>query len=244
MTSIHVYATPEEAFGAVAEFIAEASKAAVERSGRFTIALSGGNTTRAVYRLLARPPFLNQIAWNRWRVFWGDERNVPPDHADSNYRMAREALLNHAPIPVPQVHRFLMEQGAETAANAMEAVLGEVFADTPPSLDLILLGVGDDGHTASLFPGTDALREQERLVVSNHVPQLHADRVTFTLPLINAANAVAFVVTGAAKSSALKDVLTPTPGTPALPASVVKPTSGTLDWFLTADAASQLNGAA
>jgi 6-phosphogluconolactonase len=218
------------------------SDAAVKRSGRFTISLSGGNTTQSVYKLLAEPPLRDRVHWDRWQVFWGDERNAPPDHEDSNYRMASEALLNHVPIPASQVHRFLTEQGTEKAADALEAELHETFSEMIPSFDLILLGIGDDGHTASLFPGTEALEEEKRLVIPNRVPQLNTDRVTFSLPLINAAKSIAFVVTGQSKAQVLKQILEPDPGGPTLPAALVQPTSDTLDWFLTADAASLLSG--
>lgn len=241
MPSIQVFATPEEASQAVAEFIAIKSAAAVEQQGRFTISLSGGNTTRSVYKLLAEPPLRDRIDWEHWHVFWGDERSVHLEHEDSNYRMASEALLNHVPIPASQVHRFLTEQGTEKAAASLEAALSGTFSKPIPSFDLILLGVGDDGHTASLFPGTEALREEKRLVVPNRVPQLNTARVTFSMPLINAAKSIAFVVTGHSKAQALKRILVPDSASPTLPAALVRPTSGTLDWFLTADAASLLS---
>jgi 6-phosphogluconolactonase len=240
MPSIQVFATPEEASQAVAEFIAIKSDAAVKRSGRFTISLSGGNTTRSVYKLLAEPPLRDRIPWGHWHVFWGDERSVPLDHEDSNYHMASEALLNHVPIPAAQIHRFLTEQGTEKAAASLEADLQEAFPEPQPSFHLILLGVGDDGHTASIFPGTEALQEEDRLVISNRVPQLNTDRVTFSLPLINAAKSIAFVVTGESKALVLKQILEPGSGVATLPAAMVRPTSGTLDWFLTSDAASFL----
>ena len=180
--------------------------------GRFSIALSGGSTPRRLYQILASAPHVGSISWDRWQVFWGDERCVPPDHGDSNYRMARQALLDHVPIPPPQVHRIRGEVAPETAAGEYENEIGLVFQSTVASFDLILLGIGDDGHIASLFPGTEALKEDARLVVPNRAPHLQTQRVTFTLPLINSARAVAFLGTDGSKAKVNSHLCSSPPG--------------------------------
>ena len=237
---LHILPGPEEATQALAEFVVAIARERVEADGRFAIALSGGSTPRRLYELLASPPCIERVAWGRWHVFWGDERCVEPDHPDSNYLMARESFLDHVPIPGDQVHRIRGETSPQSAAEEYEVLLRQVLQGTTPVLDLILLGIGDDAHTASLFSNTGALRETERLVVANWAPHLQAHRITFTLPLINAAGAIAFLVTDESKAGVLRQVLKPANDQPTLPASLVCPAPGTVHWFLTAAAASQL----
>jgi len=221
MPELHISPTAKETARDAATFVALLAEKRVREDGRFAISLSGGSTPRRLYQLLASPAYAEGMAWDRWHIFWGDERCVPPEHTDSNYRLAKEALLDRAPIPPESIHRIRAELA-------------------PPVFDLILLGMGDDGHTASLFPGTDALGEQSRLVVANWVPHLDAHRITFTLPLINAASTVAFLVTERTKAGMLKQVLESVPGRPLPPAGLVGPNSGAVHWFLTRGAASQL----
>ncbi len=240
MAELHVLPTAEEAAQAKAQFVAALAKECSSSHGRFTIALSGGSTPRRFYKILASSPYSQEMAWDRWQVFWSDERCVPPGHQDSNYRMAREELLDHVAIPVENVHRMRGEDGPDEAAQAYEAVVREVFQSPAPSFDLILLGIGDDGHTASLFPGTLALGEQDRLVVDNWAPELQVSRITFTLPLINAAKVVAFLDTDETKAGVLRQVLEPTPGEDMPPAGLVLPSPGVVHWFLTVEAAGQL----
>ena len=235
---LHVLPTPNEVARTAAEFVAIA--AAETPGGRFTIALAGGATPRRLYQLLASSPWVERIAWSRWHVFWGDERCVPPEHPDSNYRMAREALLDHVPLTAGQLHPMRGEAAPQEAAEGYEGELRRVFQTPVPAFDLILLGLGEDGHTASLFPGTAALREEGRLVVANWAPQLEAHRLTFTLPLINAARRVAFLVADAAKAQALRRVLAPASTDQPPPAAMVRPTSGVLHWFVTSQAAACL----
>jgi 6-phosphogluconolactonase len=232
----HILPGPEEAVLALAEFIVALSRERIEADGRFTIALSGGSTPRCLYEVLASPPRLESVAWGRWHVFWGDERCVPPDHQDSNYRVARESLLGRVPIPKDQVHRMQGEANPQSAAEEYEGLLRRVLQGTTPVLDLILLGIGEDGHTASLFSDTDALLEKERLVVANRAPHFQAHRITVTIPLINAARAIAFLVTDESKAGVLRQVLKPASNEPPLPASLVRPAPGTVHWFLTAAA--------
>ena len=237
MPELHVLPTTEEAAQAKAQFVAALARECTAAQGRFNIALSGGSTPRRLYEVLASPPYSKEMAWDRWQMFWSDERCVPADHEDSNYRMAREELLDHVAIPDTNVHRMRGDDDPHEAAQAYEAVVREVVQSQAPSFDLILLGIGDDGHTASLFPGTEALGEQDRLVVDNWVPDLQVHRITFTLPLINAAKVVAFLDTDETKAGVLRQVLEPAPGEDMPPAGLVRPSPGVVHWFLTKQAA-------
>jgi 6-phosphogluconolactonase len=229
---------------AAAEEVVAAAVRAVAARGRFTLALSGGSTPRRLYALLADPaaPFRARVPWAQTDVFFGDERPVPPDHPDSNYRMAREALLAH--VPVASVHRIRGEDPA--AAEAYEGELRAFFAvppgGAPPRLDLVLLGLGPDGHTASLFPGSEALDETVRWVRSPVVARLGTRRTTLTLPVLDRARAVLFLVAGADKAPALAQVLAPAPGAAPLPAARVRPDGGTVSWLVDRAAASGLGG--
>ena len=157
---LHVHATPEEAFESVAQLVCSLSAGSIAARGRFTVALGGGSTPAALYRLLASSPLADDVDWSRWHVFWGDERCVPPDHPDSNFGMARRTLLDHVPIPPSQVYRMVGEDPPQQAAADYALALADALAPDG-RLDLALLGIGDDGHTASLFPGTAALEERE-----------------------------------------------------------------------------------
>ena len=240
LAELQVLPTVEALSQAAARFIAELARERIQAQGRFTIALSGGSTPHHLYQVLASPEYAQSIAWDRWHVFWSDERCVPPDHKDSNYRMAREALLDHVPLPPNQVHRMRGEATPQDAAEEYEKELRQLFQPSEPVLDLVLLGIGEDGHTASLFPGTDALREERRLVVANRVAQINTHRITFTLPLINMANAIAFLVSGAPKAQALRQVVEPGSNEDPLPAGLVRPGTGSVHWFLDNDASSRL----
>jgi 6-phosphogluconolactonase len=230
---------------AASEFFLRAIDA-VNATGRFTVALSGGSTPRGLYRLLATDPaWRDQLPWQNMHFFWGDERHVPPEHADSNFRMANEALLSVAPVPAANVHRMHGEAAnAADAAREYEDELHEAFglkAGEVPRFDLILLGLGPEGHTASLFPGTRALTENERLVVSNWVGKLFADRITLTPPVLNNAACVMFIVSGPDKATALKGILEGPYEPDQLPAQLVNPTSGRLVWLLDRAAAQDLD---
>ena len=240
MAELHVHQTTEEAARGEAQFVADLAKECSTSHDQFTIALSGGSTPRRLYQVLASPPYSKEMAWDRWQVFWSDERCVPPGHQDSNYRMAKEELLDHVAIPDTNVHRMRGEDDPNEASQAYEAVVREVFQSAVPTFDLILLGLGDDGHTASLFPGTPALGEQDRLVVDNWVPDLQVHRITFTLPLINAAKTVAFLDTDETKAGVLRQVLEPASGEELPPAGLVQPSRGVVHWFLTTAAAGRL----
>ena len=240
MPDLHILPTSDDVAREAAEFVAELAERRTHTQDFFTVALAGGSTPSNLYQLLGSPPYTGRIDWDRWQVFWGDERCVPPDHRDSNYRMAREALLDRVPIPADRIHRMKGEAAPHDAAEEYEQELLDVFRSGRPVFDLILLGIGEDGHTASLFPGTDALDEKRRQVVANWVPHLRAYRVTFTLPLINDAGTVAFLVTEESKAGVLGEVLQYPSRVPEPPSALVCPVSGRVHWFLTRAAASRL----
>jgi len=223
-----------------AEWIVAWARQAIDERGRFTIALAGGSTPQATYQQLASPPHRDGIDWSQVHVFWGDERCVPPDSADSNYGMAHEALLSRVPIPDRNVHRMQGELPAERAAQAYVEELRRFFGTPWPHFDLVLLGMGTDGHTASLFPGSPVLDEGERCVVA--VTADYQDRpvcrVTLTPVAINAARVVMFLVTGQQKAAMVQQALEGPPGR--LPAQRIQPDDGDLYWLLDAAAGSQL----
>ena len=202
--SVQVYETPEGLAEAAARAFVERSAEAVSERGRFAVALAGGSTPKATYEVLARD-HAEAVNWPNVHAFFGDERTVPPDHEESNYRMAREALLDH--VPIGSVHRMRGELPPEEAAASYERELKEFFGEAPPALDLVMLGIGEDGHTASLFPETSALEVAVRLVVANPVPKLETTRLTLTAPVLNAAREVLFLVAGGGKAGALAEIL-------------------------------------
>ena len=234
-----VYETPEElAEAAAREFVVRA-EGAIDALGRFAVVLAGGSTPKATYETLARD-YPGELDWGRVHVFFGDERTVPPDHEDSNYRMAHEVLLSR--VPVGGVHRMRGELPPAEAAAAYEKALREYFGpEGVPALDLILLGLGEDGHTASLFPETSALDVTDRWVVANPVLKLETTRLTLTAPAINAAKAVSFLVAGEGKAEALKEVLQGDADPRAYPAKFVRPAGGDLTWMVDQAAASLLD---
>lgn len=241
---IRVLTTPQELFAAAAEEVVRLANQAVTERGRFTIALSGGSTPKSLYNLLATNA-RTTLPWDRIDFFWSDERHVPPSDPESNYHMADEAMLSKVPVPPGNVYRVLAENpDAAAAAAAYEATMRKVFQLQPgqfPEFDLILLGLGPDGHTASLFPGTAGLREKSRLVIANWVEKLKTHRLTFTLPVINAARYVAFLVSGTDKATVLHAVLEENVPGEQYPAKLVQPTEGKLIWFLDVAAASGLS---
>ena len=220
-----------------AGMIAAASLISIEQRGVFNVALAGGSTPGPIYELLAED---SDIDWKRCRVFWSDERCVPPEHVESNYRMARERLLDRLPEPPGIVSRMPGHLPPEQAAGAYEQFIREnVPADGTgiPRFDLILLGMGDDGHTASLFPGSEALNETDRLVAANYVSKFNAHRLTFTYPLINAGRHVLILVSGASKAVTLKAVLEGPRRPTELPVQSVQLAAGQFRWLVDVDAA-------
>jgi 6-phosphogluconolactonase len=239
--------TPQDLFQAAAEEVIRSATDAVAKRGRFTIALSGGSTPRNLYTLIAANASTT-LPWSQMFFFWGDERHVPPDSPDSNYRMAKETLLSKVPIPPANIFPVPAENpDAGQVAEAYEQTLRKFFAVAPgefPRFDLILLGMGPDGHTASLFPETAALQEKSRLVVANWVEKLGGSRITFTLPLLNSARCVAFLVSGTDKAAALHEVLEGNAPADKYPSRLVQPSEGKLIWFVDRAAASELSAAA
>ena len=244
---IKYYVEPDAAALAqrAAQYFVEMAGEAVAAQGRARIAISGGSTPKAAFHLLADPdlPWRNRMPWDSLDLFWVDERCVPPDDAESNYRMTREALLDHAPLKPEQIHRIEGELDPVEAAARYEQDLRSSFrveAGERPQFDLIALGMGDDGHTASLFPGTAALHEKNRLVTANHVPQKDTWRVTLTWPVINHASSVFFLIGGADKAPILKEVLTGPHDPERLPSQLIWPASGILTLILDKAAAALL----
>lgn len=225
---------------AAGQFTARAAEA-IARAGRFAVALSGGSTPRAVYALLASPEFRERIDWPRVHLFWGDERCVPPGHPDSNFRMVREALLAKIEIPLENIHRMIGEREPAEAAAAYEEELKKFFgAEHVPRFDLIFLGLGEDGHTASLFPGTAALDDTEHWVAAIYVERLQSYRLTLTLPVINAARQATFLVSGASKARIVREILASDSALQNYPVAKVRPVDGQLTWLIDGDAANAL----
>ncbi len=246
---------PDEVSLRAAELFARLADEAVSSTGRFAVALSGGSTPRALYTLLAGDPFRSRIPWSKVHLFWGDERCVPPDHPESNYRMVRETLLNRVPLPGENVHRMPAEQedpnrGAAEYEQALKEFFGPVGASPPtplrPRFDLILLGMGEDGHTASLFPGTAVLEETERLVTATDIqtqdrlPLQTRHRLTLTVPVINNAAQIVFLICGGSKASVLKEVLEGDSQPKRLPSQLIQPRDGKLLFIVDRAAASLL----
>lgn len=236
--------TPQELFAAAAEEVVRASEEAVAARGRFTIALSGGSTPRNLFTLLATNA-RSTLPWDRMFFFWGDERHVPPTDPDSNYKMAEETMLSKVPVAAGNVFRIPAENpDAAAAAEAYEQTLRKFFQLEPeqvPVFDLILLGMGPDGHTASLFPGSAGLHEKTRLVIANWVDKLKTSRLTLTLPVLNAAHCVAFLVSGTDKAAMLKTVLEENAPPEQYPSKLIRASNGKIIWLVDRAAASDLS---
>ena len=251
---IEIYAGVNELAAAAASRFAQLAEQYVSKNGIFTVALSGGSTPRAMFSLLAEEPFLSTVPWRSIYFFWGDERCVPPDHPESNYRMAHETLLSKIPTPDENILRMPGEfetPGAAAARNEADLAgalksFGKDYLSGDkkpmPRLDLILLGMGADGHTASLFPGTDALRVGDRMVVANYVPKLSAHRITLTADAINNARNVMFVVAGADKAESLRQVIEGDRRPEEYPSQLIHPREGDLVWMVDEAAARLLTG--
>lgn len=227
-----------------ARFFVDVARQAVGREGRFTVCLSGGSTPRSTYGLLVREPLRNAVSWRHVHIFWGDERCIPSDDPDNHYRMAWDLMLSKLPLPAENIHPVRgAASNPEGAAVEYEALLQSFFGLAShgiPSFDLIFLGMGADGHIASLFPGSAGLSESRRLVVSHYVSQLQATRLTLTLPVLNHARQIIFLVSGESKAPALRAVLQGGGTQEELPARLVRPVSGRVLWLIDEAAASGL----
>src|SRR5438128_9155320 len=241
MTAVRVFPDPQAVAEAAARHVVESAQAAVDARGAFSIALSGGSTPRELHLKLVSPPLVEQVDWSRVYVFFGDERCVPPDDERCNYRMAQETLLSRVPIPRNQIHRMRGELPPQQAAEDYEHEMRDFFKDEPPRLDLILLGMGDNGHTASLFPGLTAVHEQQRWVVAEYVAEVSMWRITLTPVIINLAREVIFLVAGAAKADMLRQVLEGPFAPDERPAQIVRPSPGEVVWLIDAAAAAKLS---
>ncbi|HEX4055678.1 MAG TPA: 6-phosphogluconolactonase [Tepidisphaeraceae bacterium] len=233
--SIQVVADLNAVAVAAADQIARVAGDAIANRGDFSIALSGGSTPKTLFQLLAGESYAKCIDWKNWRIYFGDERCVPPDHPDSNFRMASEALLDRVPIPPDHVHRMKGEIDPQRAATEYGQLLKNNFGDG--GLDLILLGMGDDGHTASLFPNTAALAETSHRCVANFVEKFGVWRITMTAPFINRARQIVVMVSGATKAKRVEQVLESPRDTPNLPIQLIDPPEGRFLWLMDSAAA-------
>jgi 6-phosphogluconolactonase len=229
---IRIYPNRESLGEAAAELFATRAREAVEARGRFIVALAGGNTPSLTYELLAGPIWRDRIEWASVHVFWGDERCVPPTDPRSNELMARRALVDHVPVPPDQVHPIRCENAPWEAASRYQALIDDYFPNTPARFDLVILGLGVDGHTASLFPGSSVLSERKRYVAQVYLAEQEMCRVTLTVPLINQAATVVFLVIGSDKAQVLKQIIEDPPGPNPLPAQLIHPHEGELLWLV------------
>lgn len=241
---ILVVANPDElSLRAADEFVRQAREA-VQAKGFFTVVLSGGSTPRGLYTVLASDEYRERVPWSKVHLFWGDERCVSPEHLDSNYRMSRELLLDKVPIPNENIHRMPAEQEDHVhAAMEYEQTIRVFFHPEPgelPRFDLIVLGMGEDGHTASLFPWTSALGERDHFVSANYIEKLGAYRLTLTVPLINQAAEVMFLISGESKALVLKEVLQGEYQPQRFPSQLIRPVNGRLLFIVDRMAASML----
>ena len=240
MAIIKTYPDAESLAREAAMHFIECANEATAEHDRFAVALAGGSTPKALYKTLATVELAPRVQWEKVHVFWGDERCVAPNNEDSNYRMAFDVMLRHLPIPVKQIYRMEGELEPKDAAKTYDARLKNFFGQKPPRFDLILLGLGDDGHTASLFPGTKALTETKLWVMANYVRKFSAWRLTMTARLINQAANVTFLVSGKGKEEALRRVLASRYTPDEIPAQMIRPDRGQLRWLVDRSAATLL----
>jgi len=236
---LQIYPDLESLSRAAAGIFARVAAEAVRSRGRCSVALSGGSTPRRTYEILAQAPLREQIPWERIHVFWGDERCVDPQDPRSNARLAREALLDQVSLPRSQIHPISCHTSPETGAREYEVLLRDFFGKASPRLDLVFLGLGENGHTASLFPGDAALAAKERWTAAVYLAATDLNRVTLTPALINRAAVVIFLVTGATKAGGLREVLHGPHDPWRLPAQLIQPENGELYWLADREAAGE-----
>lgn len=230
----------EELPQTVAEWLIGYANQVLQRQDRFTIALSGGNTPKALHQLMASAPYRNRVDWSKWHFFWGDERVVPLDDERNNAHMAYETLLNHVPIRPGQIHVMRTDIEPLEAAKEYEYLLRATFENQPTTFDLVLLGMGDDGHTLSLFPGMDLVNEQENWVRDFWLESQKMYRITLTTPVVNRAACIVFLVSGSEKAATLKEVLQGETNLNKYPSQAIQPELGELIWFVDETASSML----
>ena len=224
-----------------ASYFVKQAQMAISRNGRFAVCLSGGSTPKAMFEKLTKEPYFKSLDWGKVHVFFGDERSVPLHHQDSNYLMAQQALLQHVPIPLHQIYPIQGGLPVKDAAEQYEVKLTNFFGAYPWKFDLIWLGMGDDGHTASLFPYTTVLEENGVGVRAVHVEKLQTDRITFTAPLIKQAHQIAFLISGAGKAPALQSVINGPIQYQEYPSQLIARSSTNIDWLLDEAAAAHLD---
>jgi len=237
---ISVSPNVEALIEAAAELFVKSAQTAVDEHGEFTVALAGGHSPKPLYTLLAQPPYSKQVPWEKTHVFWGDERCVPPDDPRNNATMASQALLSHLTVPPDHVHPIRCHESPGLGAKGYESILAEHFLGTVPRFDLILLGLGQNGHTASLFPYTPILGERERWVKELFLPEEEVWRVSLTIPLINNGATIIFLVYGSEKSEILRKVLEGPHEPNRYPAQFIQPVNGKLIWMIDSKAAGKL----
>jgi 6-phosphogluconolactonase len=237
---LHVYKDPDELSHAVAGWVANTIAGTLKQQDRFTIALSGGSTPKALHELLAASPYKEQIDWSKLHVFWGDERAVPFNDDRNNAKMAYETLLNFVPIPPYHIHVMRTDISPEQSAIEYEKILHFYFDNTVTTFDLVLLGMGDDGHTLSLFPGTAAVHEEKAWTIAYYLKAQDMYRITLTKSIVNRAAKVAFLTTGDKKAHALHEILKGDYNPDLYPSQEIKPVDGELYWFVDAAAAAGL----
>jgi len=244
---LHVFKDAEELSNAVARWIADRISETLSKKDRFTIALSGGSTPQRLHKILAASPYKEQIDWSKLHIFWGDERAVPFEDSRNNAKMAYDTLLNFVPVPASQVHVMRTDIPADQSALEYEAILHQYFSLptdnsllTTHSFDLVLLGMGDDGHTLSLFPGTEVVHEEKAWVLAFFLKAQDMQRITLTKTIVNRSSAVAFLTTGAGKAHALKEVLQGAYNPDLYPSQEIKLPAGELHWFVDEAAAANL----
>ncbi|NLX18323.1 MAG: 6-phosphogluconolactonase [Desulfobulbus sp.] len=241
MTAITIHHDAELLSKAAAAFFAERARLALADHGRFSVLLAGGSTPRRTYELLAQKPLAEQIPWHACHFFWGDERCLPDGDERRNETMVRRALLDHVHVPPEHIHPITRcEEGAEQAAMLYAAELKEFFEGQPPCFDLIVLGLGEDGHTASLLPASTALHEKVRWTAVARRPEEDFSRVTLTIPVLNSGKCTLFLVSGRSKAKVVRRILEPCSGESTLPARLIRPQWGELLWFLDEEAAGLL----
>jgi 6-phosphogluconolactonase len=242
---LHIYKDNDALSRAAAEWITRYISDTLQNQDRFTWVLSGGNTPKSLYELLGAPPYLEKIQWNKIHIFWGDERAVPFDDPRNNAKMAYDALLNHVPVPSAQIHIMRTDIAPEKSAADYEQILHQYFgnADRPSStsFDLVLLGMGEDGHTLSLFPGTEVVHESQAWVKAFFLKAQDMYRITLTKTIVNSSCTIAFLTTGSNKSKAIKQVLEGPADPDLYPSQEIKPQTGQLHWFVDEAAAEKLS---
>ncbi|HTP65345.1 MAG TPA: 6-phosphogluconolactonase, partial [Geobacteraceae bacterium] len=234
---IKVYPDQESLSQAAAKLFVDGARRAAAAKGRFAVLLAGGETPRRTYEILARPPLVGTVPWGQVHLFWGDERYVPSGDPASNARMVGQALISHVPVPASQVHPIPYRSSPRESAVEYEDVLRSFFMNGLPRFDLVFLGLGENGHTASLFPGTSAVEERHRWVTEVYVAEQGTFRVTLTAPVINRAALVVFIVSGKGKSAILRETLEGNQAPRRIPARLIKPSSGELLWLVDREAA-------